>query len=177
MGLLDRLADGEVSALARLATYVENGDPLGIEAIERLYSQTGRALVIGITGPPGAGKSTLIDALIDAWRTRGKRVGVIAVDPTSPLSGGATLGDRIRVRERSDDPGVFMRSMASRGRKGGLDLPPSAANAQPVAAQEAAAPPPPAQNNPLSWSDPYESSKPTAAKGQKRRFVLDPLLD
>jgi LAO/AO transport system kinase len=120
MGLLDRLAAGEVSALARLATYVENGDPLGIEAIERLYSQTGRALVIGITGPPGAGKSTLIDALIDAWRTRGKRVGVIAVDPTSPLSGGATLGDRIRVRERSDDPGVFMRSMASRGRKGGL---------------------------------------------------------
>lgn len=120
MGLLDRLAAGDISALARLATYVENADPLGIEAIERLYPQTGRALIIGITGPPGAGKSTLIDALINEWRSRDLRVGVIAVDPTSPLSGGATLGDRIRIRERADDPGVFMRSMASRGRKGGL---------------------------------------------------------
>ena len=73
--------------------------------------------------------------------------------------------------------GLAALALAGCGRKGGLDLPPSAANAQPVAAQEASAPPPPAQNNPLSWSDPYESSKPTAAKGQKRRFVLDPLLD
>lgn len=73
--------------------------------------------------------------------------------------------------------GLAALALAGCGRKGGLDLPPSAANAQPVSAQEAATPPPPAQNNPLSWSDPYESSKPTAAKGQKRRFVLDPLLD
>src|SRR4051794_4771045 len=120
MGLLDRFAQGDVSALARLATYVENGDPLGIDAIGRIYPLTGNAVVVGITGPPGAGKSTLIDGMIENWRASGHRVGVIAVDPTSPVSGGATLGDRIRIRERPDDPGVFVRSMASRGRRGGL---------------------------------------------------------
>lgn len=120
MGLLDRLAAGDIGALARLATYIENGDPIGVEAIERLYSQTGEALVVGVTGPPGAGKSSLLDRLVDGWRARGKRVGVLAVDPTSPVSGGATLGDRIRIRERTDDRDVFVRSMASRGRHGGL---------------------------------------------------------
>ena len=120
MGLLDRIAAGDLAALARLATYVENQEPLGIEAIERLYPQTGSALVIGLTGPPGAGKSTLINGLIDEWRRRGQRVAVIAIDPTSPISGGATLGDRIRMSERPDDSGVFVRSMASRGRRGGL---------------------------------------------------------
>ncbi|MCC6704917.1 MAG: methylmalonyl Co-A mutase-associated GTPase MeaB [Thermomicrobiales bacterium] len=120
MGLLARVGAGDLAALARLATYVENQEPLGLEAIERLYASTGRALTIGLTGPPGAGKSTLIDGLISTWRERGLRVGVIAIDPTSPLSGGATLGDRIRMRERPDDAGVFVRSMASRGRRGGL---------------------------------------------------------
>jgi LAO/AO transport system kinase len=120
MGLLERIECGDLSALARLATYVENQEPLGIEAIERLYPRTGSALVVGLTGPPGAGKSTLIDGLIGVWRSRNYRVGVIAIDPTSPLSGGATLGDRIRIKERPDDPDVFVRSMASRGRRGGL---------------------------------------------------------
>lgn len=120
MGLLDRLNNGDVSALARLATYVEDDHPLGIEAIERLFPQTGKALIVGITGPPGAGKSSLIDRLIDEWRSRCHRVGVIAVDPTSPISGGATLGDRIRIRERLNDPNVFVRSMATRGHRGGL---------------------------------------------------------
>jgi LAO/AO transport system kinase len=120
MGLLDRLQGGDLSALARLATYVEDDHPLGVEAIERLYAQTGGALIVGITGPPGAGKSSLIDRLIDEWRSRDRRVGVIAVDPTSPISGGATLGDRIRIRERLNDPNVFVRSMATRGRRGGL---------------------------------------------------------
>src|SRR6478609_2848855 len=120
MGLLDRLAQGDISALARLASYIENGDPLGNDAINQLYPATGNALVVGITGPPGAGKSTLIDGMIETWRTLEHRVGVIAIDPTSPVSGGATLGDRIRIRERTDDPEVFVRSMASRGRRGGL---------------------------------------------------------
>ena len=120
MGLLERAARGDLSAIARLATYVENQDPLGIEAIERLYPSTGRALVVGLTGPPGAGKSTLINALIKEWRSRDRSVAVIAIDPTSPISGGATLGDRIRMSERPEDAGVFVRSMASRGRRGGL---------------------------------------------------------
>jgi LAO/AO transport system kinase len=120
MGLLQRLSQGDRSALARLASYVENDDPLGIEAIDRLYPETGNALIIGLTGPPGAGKSSLIDRLIDEWRARDHRVAVIAVDPTSPISGGATLGDRIRMRERLDDTNVFVRSMATRGNRGGL---------------------------------------------------------
>jgi LAO/AO transport system kinase len=120
MGLLDRVTAGELSAVARLATYIENQDPLGIEAIERLYPETGQALVIGLTGPPGAGKSTLINGMIDVWRARSFKVAVIAIDPTSPISGGATLGDRIRMKERPADSEVFVRSMASRGRRGGL---------------------------------------------------------
>lgn len=120
MGLLERLEAGDPAAVARLATHIENRDPLGLEALDRLYARTGGALVIGVTGPPGAGKSSLIDGLIAEWRLRGVRVAVIAVDPTSPVSGGATLGDRIRIRERPADSGVFVRSMASRGRRGGL---------------------------------------------------------
>ena len=120
MGLLDRLADGDLRALARLATYVENGDPLGVEAIERLYPTTGRAHVIGITGPPGAGKSSLLDRLIDALRIRGRRVAVIAVDPSSSRSGGSILGDKTRMYELSRDPRAFVRACPTSGVLGGV---------------------------------------------------------
>jgi LAO/AO transport system kinase len=106
--------------LARLATHVENDDEVGHAALLNLYPHTGRAHVVGLTGPPGAGKSTLINSLIGQFRDRQLKVGVVAVDPSSPFTGGATLGDRIRMLERQSDPGVFIRSMASRGRSGGL---------------------------------------------------------
>jgi LAO/AO transport system kinase len=120
VGLVDRLLAGDQRALARLATLVEAGDPVGADALVRLYPRTGGAHVVGLTGPPGAGKSTLVNALIGAIRAGGRRVGVVAIDPSSPLSGGAVLGDRIRMMERHADDGVFVRSMASRGRLGGL---------------------------------------------------------
>jgi LAO/AO transport system kinase len=107
-------------ALPRLATLVENGDPVGLEALDALFPLTGQAHVVGVTGPPGAGKSTLVAALLGRIRAEGRRVAVVAVDPSSPLSGGAVLGDRIRMMDRHADDGVFVRSMASRGRQGGL---------------------------------------------------------
>jgi LAO/AO transport system kinase len=111
---------GDLRALARGATAIENRAP-GAEALLReLFPHTGRALLIGITGAPGAGKSTLVDHLIRLLREEGRRVGVIAVDPSSPWSGGAILGDRIRMQRHHDDPGVFIRSMATRGCLGGL---------------------------------------------------------
>jgi LAO/AO transport system kinase len=107
-------------ALPRLASLVENEDPRGLEALDALFPLTGRAHVVGVTGPPGAGKSTLVAALLGQIRAAGRRVAVIAVDPSSPISGGAVLGDRIRMMDRHADDAVFVRSMASRGRQGGL---------------------------------------------------------
>ncbi len=120
VSLSARVLAGDRRALARLLTHVENDDELGRMAMERLFPHTGRAHTIGVTGPPGAGKSTLVNELIRAHRTRGDRIAVIAVDPSSPFTGGATLGDRIRMAEWHADRDVFIRSMASRRNIGGL---------------------------------------------------------
>jgi LAO/AO transport system kinase len=114
-----RFRQGDPRALARALTLVESGHPWGQALLKRLRGQ-GQAKVVGITGSPGAGKSTLTDRLILEARKRGERVGVLAVDPSSPFTGGAILGDRIRMMRHHQDPGVFIRSMASRGALGGL---------------------------------------------------------
>lgn len=118
--LAERVLQGDRVAAARLITLAEDRDPRALDAVKLLYPQTGSAHVVGITGPPGAGKSTLTDRLIGAYRDAGRTVGVVAVDPTSPFSGGAFLGDRIRMGTRDTDPGVFIRSMGTRGALGGL---------------------------------------------------------
>lgn len=120
LALVDRMLGGDRLALARLITLVENRSPLVPEVMRRIYPRTGRAYTLGITGPPGAGKSTLVDRLTARLRTEGATVGIIAVDPTSPFTGGAVLGDRIRMQAHALDPGVFIRSMATRGSLGGL---------------------------------------------------------
>jgi LAO/AO transport system kinase len=120
--LIERFQNGERRALARLLSHVEDRTDLGRRAIHELFGRTGRAHVVGITGPPGAGKSTLVNALIRSYREAEKTVAVVAIDPSSTLSGGATLGDRIRMMENYADDGVFIRSMATRGQLGGLSL-------------------------------------------------------
>lgn len=117
--LVTRLRNGERRALARAISLVEQGGPIARTLLAAAYPY-GSAHRVGITGPPGAGKSTLVTALAQEWRKRGVPVGIVAVDPSSPFSGGAVLGDRIRMQALGGDPGVFIRSMASRGRMGGL---------------------------------------------------------
>jgi LAO/AO transport system kinase len=111
---------GRIAAIARLLSLVENDEPEAAEIVRSTYADSGRATLVGLTGPPGAGKSTLTSALTAAYRQTGARVAVVAVDPSSPYSGGAILGDRIRMRDRFLDTGVFIRSMANRGVPGGL---------------------------------------------------------
>ncbi|MBN1921129.1 MAG: methylmalonyl Co-A mutase-associated GTPase MeaB [Anaerolineae bacterium] len=120
MKLTDAALAGDRRALARLLTWVENGTPEGREALATLFPRTGRAHVIGITGSPGAGKSTLVGKLAKEIRQHEPRLAIVAVDPTSPFSGGALLGDRLRMQDLVADTGVFMRSMASRGHPGGI---------------------------------------------------------
>lgn len=118
--LADAVMAGDVRKASRLMRLIDDQDPLATPALQRLFPKTGRAWVIGVTGSPGAGKSTLTDRLITAFRAKGQTVGVIAVDPTSPFTGGAILGDRIRMQGHATDPGVFIRSLATRGNLGGL---------------------------------------------------------
>jgi GTPase len=116
----EKVLAGDRRAVAQAISAVEGGDPAGRQLLKRLFAQAGNAFVIGITGSPGAGKSTLVEKLAGEYRATGAVVGVIAVDPTSPFSGGAILGDRIRMQSLSNDAGVYIRSMATRGRLGGL---------------------------------------------------------
>jgi len=117
---MDELRAGDVRALSRAISTVENRSPGWSELLKALFPQTGRARVIGLTGAPGAGKSTLVDLLAKHYRKDGRTVGIVAVDPTSPFSGGAILGDRIRMQDHFSDPGIYIRSMATRGFLGGL---------------------------------------------------------
>lgn len=120
MNLASGVKDGKVLALARLISLIEDGDERAVDILAELRPVTGHSHIIGITGPPGAGKSTLADRLIKRLRARHKTAGVLAVDPTSSLTGGALLGDRTRMQDLATDPGVFIRSMATRGSLGGL---------------------------------------------------------
>jgi LAO/AO transport system kinase len=120
VGLVDRTLAGDRRALSRVVSIVENGGVDARRAVAALYPRTGRAHILGVTGPPGAGKSTLVNELALELRRRGTRLAVLAVDPTSPFSGGAILGDRIRMAGLTADPDVFVRSMASRGQLGGI---------------------------------------------------------
>ena len=118
--IVQKIINGNQLAGARLIRLLEEEDPAGIEMLKHLYPHTGQALVLGVTGPPGSGKSTLVNCLIGEFRSRNMKVAVVAIDPSSPISGGALLGDRIRMRRHAEDDGVFIRSMATRGHLGGL---------------------------------------------------------
>src|SRR6202521_3952184 len=116
----EQIRAGDVRAISRAITAVENQDPRSPELLKQIFPFTGQAYVIGVTGAPGTGKSTLVDRLGAHYRGLGERVGIIAVDPTSPFTGGAVLGDRIRMQGHASDTGIFIRSMAARGSLGGL---------------------------------------------------------
>jgi len=120
VNIAQRIRKGDIQAAAKILTMIEHGDPSAIPILKALTPYTGRAHVIGITGPVGTGKSSLINSLTNVFRRRKKKVGILAVDPTSPVSGGAILGDRIRMRDHFTDPGVFIRSLAARGAPGGF---------------------------------------------------------
>jgi LAO/AO transport system kinase len=118
--LSERVLKGDRVAISKTISAIENREKTSDDLLKRLYPHTGHAFIIGITGPPGTGKSSLVDRLAKVYRSNGSKVAILAVDPTSPVTGGAILGDRVRMLEHSLDPGVYIRSMASRGDEGGL---------------------------------------------------------
>ncbi|MBK5276206.1 MAG: methylmalonyl Co-A mutase-associated GTPase MeaB [Desulfuromonadales bacterium] len=120
MPFAEQVLNGDIRAAARLMRDIDDNRPQAVDDLKQLYPRTGQAYIIGITGPPGAGKSTLVDQLTASFRAKGKKVGVVAIDPTSPFTGGAILGDRIRMNRHATDEGVFIRSLATRGAMGGL---------------------------------------------------------
>ncbi len=120
MSLAKHILEGDIRAASRLMRDIDDRMPRALESLKELYPKTGRAYIIGITGPPGSGKSTIVDKMIDIFRKEEKSVGIVAVDPTSPFTGGAILGDRIRMQRHATDEGVFIRSLATRGCLGGL---------------------------------------------------------
>ena len=120
MEIVKKILEGDVRLAARLMRGIEDGAPDAFEKMEKIYPHTGKAYIVGITGAPGGGKSTLVDTLITAFREQDMTVGVVAIDPTSPFTGGAILGDRVRMQKHSTDRGVFIRSVATRGWLGGL---------------------------------------------------------
>jgi len=120
MSLARKILEGNVRAASRLMRDIDDRIPSALEALKELYPRTGKAYIVGITGPPGSGKSTIVDKMVEIFRKEGKTVGIVAVDPTSPFTGGAILGDRIRMQRHATDEGVFIRSLATRGCLGGL---------------------------------------------------------
>lgn len=120
MELVQKVLNGDIRSIAKAISLVENNDPHKEQFIDAIYPKCGNAVVWGVTGPPGAGKSTLVDKLIETQLQKGKKVAIIAIDPSSPFSGGAVLGDRLRMQSHATNPNVFIRSMASRGHLGGV---------------------------------------------------------